>query len=87
MIGAPENNARCPSCGGRLHEGSATIPYIFPNTVIVIKRVPAHICANCQETYTRGAVTDNITNLLRRLKDLRTEVSVVSYEEWEKVPA
>jgi YgiT-type zinc finger domain-containing protein len=86
MIGAPESNARCPSCGGRLRQDVATIPYIFPNTVIVIKHVPAYVCANCQESYTIGAVTDRIAQWLDRLKNLRTEVSVVAYEEWDKVP-
>ena len=87
MIGKQESNARCPSCGGRLREDIATIPYIFPNTVIVVKHVPAHVCANCQESFTSGSVTDRITVLLHRLKDLRTEVSIVAYEELERIPA
>ena len=87
MIGKQENKEQCPSCGGRLREDVATIPYIFPNTVIVIKRVPAHVCASCQESYTIGSVTDRITTLLHRLKDLRTEVSIVAYEELEQIPA
>lgn len=87
MIGAQESESRCPSCGGRLRQDIATIPYIFPNTVVVIRRVPAHVCSDCQEPYTNGSVTDRITELLQRLKDLRTEVSIVSYDEWDRVAA
>ena len=87
MIGKQENNGRCPSCGGHLHPGIATIPFIFPNTVVLVKNVPAEICGSCREPFTVGAVTDRIIQLLQRVKDLRTEVSIVSLAEWEKVPA
>lgn len=85
MIGQLENNGACPVCGGRLHAGTATIPFVFADTVVLVKNVPAEICASCREPFTRGQVTDQITQLVKRVKDLRTEVSVISYVESERV--
>jgi YgiT-type zinc finger domain-containing protein len=75
MTGAhKEHNGRCPLCGGRLvPDQRATVPFILENTVIVIKDVPAEMCASCHEPFMTGKVTDRVTDLLK------SEVSVVSY--------
>jgi YgiT-type zinc finger domain-containing protein len=57
----------------------ATIPFVLENTVAVIKDVPAEVCASCHESYMIGEVTDRVTEYLRQLRSLQTEVSVVSY--------
>lgn len=87
MIGDQENNGRCPLCGGRLSAGITTIPFIFADTAVLVKQVPAQICGNCQEPFTTGSVTDHLADLVRRVKDLRTEVSIISYAESERVYA
>jgi YgiT-type zinc finger domain-containing protein len=75
-------NSRCPACGGQLTGGEATIPYVLDGgTVVVIKNVPAEICGDCNEAFTTGAVTDQVTHILRQLKELDSEVSIVSYAE------
>jgi YgiT-type zinc finger domain-containing protein len=81
MTGEPENSI-CPLCGGSLHADIATIPFILSNdTVVVIKGVPAEVCSNCHEPFVAGNVTDQVSALLRQLKSLRSEVSVVTYAE------
>lgn len=81
MTGERENSI-CPTCGGKLQSNLATIPFILePDTVIVIKGVPAEICSDCHEPFVAGQATDRVANLLRQLKALRSEVSVVSYAE------
>ncbi len=75
-----EKNKICPICGGLLEGGYATIPFIVNNdTIIVVKNVPAEICSDCHEPFTNGVVTDRILELLKRLKLLKSEVSVVSF--------
>lgn len=81
MIGEQESNI-CPVCGGTLQENLATIPFILePDTVVVIKDVPAEICSDCHEPFTAGHATDQVTALLRQLQALHSEVSVVAYAE------
>lgn len=87
MIGDQGNKERCPVCGGHLSAGVVTIPFIFPDTAVLVKQVPAQICENCREPFTTGTVTDRLVNLVRRVKDLHTEVSIVSYTESERVYA
>lgn len=85
MTGELENR-KCPSCGGRLASGKTTIPYLLDGgTVVVIKNVPADICEDCHESFTSGVVTDQITRILQQLKELDSEVSVISYAEHQLV--
>ena len=64
----------------------ATIPFVLPNTVVLIKDVPAEICRSCHEPYMTGRVTDKITVLLNQLRAFRAEVSIISYSEAQPVP-
>lgn len=82
MTGVPANKKEkiCPSCGGLLEDGKATIPFITSrNVVIVVKDVPAEICLDCHEPYVSGNATDQVLTLLKHLKSLKSEVSVVTY--------
>ncbi len=81
MTGERERDSgRCPLCGGRLvPRQRATIPFVLENTVAVIKDVPAEVCASCHESYVAGEATDRMTILLKQLRSLQTEVSVISY--------
>ncbi len=79
-VHANKKNKICPSCGGLLEDGKATIPFIIrKNIVIVVKAVPAEICLDCKEPYVRGNATDQVLILLKHLKSLKSEVSVVTY--------
>ena len=82
MIGEHESSF-CPTCGGRLQSGVATIPFILHGDgVVVIKGVPAEICYNCHEPFMNGRVTDEIMALLNQLQTLGSEVSVLSFPEY-----
>ncbi len=82
MTGVPANKKDkiCPSCGGLLQDGKATIPFIASrDIVVVVKEVPAETCLDCHEPYVRGDATDQVLALLKQLKSLKSEVSVVTY--------
>lgn len=81
MTGERENDRRCPLCGGRLETGRATIPFLFAESAVVVKGVPAEICQSCHEPFVAGAETDTIVAMLNQLRPLRPEVSVVSYPD------
>ena len=82
MTGKPENDGRCPLCGGRLiPDQQATIPFMLGKVVVVVKDVPAEVCRSCGEPYLTGAATDQLLVLLRRFARLPVEVSVTSYPE------
>jgi YgiT-type zinc finger domain-containing protein len=86
MTGEHVKDKRCPVCGGTLESGTTTIPYVFKDeSVVVIKHVPAEICGDCHEAFTSSAVTDQIVSMVQQLKNLHSEVSVISYTEYEPV--
>ena len=83
MAGESDKRSSCPLCGGRLKAGITAVPFVFEGTVIVVKDVPAESCRSCHEPYVSGKVTDTLTEILTRLKSLKTEVSIISYADRE----
>jgi YgiT-type zinc finger domain-containing protein len=84
MTGNVEKGSRCPLCGGRSKPGIATIPFVFPDTILLVKGVPTEICGSCHEPYVSGKVTDQLINLLNQLRALKAEVSIISYAEVQR---
>ena len=76
-----EDKKICPLCGGQLHEGLATIPFVLDSIVAVVKDVPAFLCSECDEPYMKGVAVDRIDELLHDLRDMAVEVSVIHYKE------
>jgi YgiT-type zinc finger domain-containing protein len=69
----------CPLCGGMLCDGSATIPFVLDRHVVVIKDVPAEVCDTCAEPFMHAAVTDVVSAMLARARDMGAEVTVLNY--------
>lgn len=86
MTGEQESD-RCYFCGGSLRSGMATIPFVVGSTVVVVKRVPALVCAQCGETIMDSAVAATIDHLLKQALRSGFEMSVVSYDEIAMVAA
>jgi YgiT-type zinc finger domain-containing protein len=86
MTGEHADYRPCPLCGGRLEPGRATVPFLLPHTVILIKDVPAEICSSCHEPYMTGEVTDHILERLRVFRALSAEVLLLSYSDMQPAP-
>ena len=83
MAGSTEektHDARCPLCGGGLHEGTASLPFFLDQRIVVIKDVPAEICGDCGEPYMMSGVTGRVETLLDKLDELDSEISVIHYK-------
>ena len=72
--------SRCPLCGGALMEGITSLPFFIGARIVVVKDVPAEICADCGEPYMKSSVSGRIEVLLDRLEELDSEMSVVHYQ-------
>lgn len=81
MTGEPGRNKRCPICGGHLRNGTATLPFLFANKVVLVKDVPAEICDSCHEPFAIGGVTDRLVALVSQLRRARAELSIASFSE------
>lgn len=80
MIGEPENN-RCYFCGGRLQAGLATIPFVVGSRVVIVRDVPAEICAQCDEPVMDSGVAAVVDRLLKHAFQSGFEISIVSFTE------
>lgn len=86
MTGEHARYNRCPLCGGRLRVGQATVPFLFPNTVVVIKDIPAEVCSSCHEPFATGSVTDQLVDVLKPLRDLEAEILILPFSKVESAP-
>jgi len=82
MIGRHERfDDICPLCGGPLEPGIATIPFLSGNNVVVIRDVPADICAQCHEPFVTTEAAGVVSRLLERARTLPAEVAVASFQD------
>ena len=81
MTGKEETNQvrQCPLCGG-MDDGITTAPFFIAEKIVVIKNVPAEICADCGEAYMKSLVVGEIERILDRLEELHSEVSIIYYK-------
>lgn len=71
----------CFMCKGEVIEKKVNYMVDLENTIIIIKGVPAKVCTQCGEQYFEDQTSENIENIVNKLKDLSTEVTIINYEE------
>ncbi len=81
MIGKEERHKvkTCPLCGGKMSNDTTHAPFFIGNKIIVIKDVPAEVCADCGEAYMKSSVVGRIEELLDKLEGLHSEMSIIYY--------
>ncbi len=78
---AGKGKSCCPMCGGGLHEGTATLPFVVKDSVVVVKDVAAEVCSDCGEAFMSGEVTDAVTALLKDAVSQGVELALVTLPE------
>jgi YgiT-type zinc finger domain-containing protein len=71
---------QCPLCGGAMEDGITTLPFLIAEKVVMMRNVPAEICADCGEAYMKSHVAGESERLLARLGELHSEVSIIYYQ-------
>ncbi|MDW8318674.1 MAG: type II toxin-antitoxin system MqsA family antitoxin [Anaerolineae bacterium] len=75
---------RCVICKhGETQPGYTTVTLERGRTILVFKRVPAQVCANCGEAYVSEAVTEQ---LLQEAEEAAREQVWVGVRELTPVP-
>jgi YgiT-type zinc finger domain-containing protein len=64
---------------GETRPGTATVTVKHNSTVLVIKEVPADICANCGEEYVGEATTAHLLRTTEEASRARVELDVHEY--------
>ena len=76
MIAHENPDKPCPLCGGTLAPGRAMIPFVLDRHVVVVKDVPAEVCDTCGEPFMHAAVTNTVSAMLARARDIGAEVTL-----------
>lgn len=69
----------CFVCKGDLEKKKVNYVVDLENTIIIIKGVPAKVCTQCGEQFFDDETAENIENIVKKLKELSTEVTIVNY--------
>ena len=59
--------------------GKTAAPFFIDGKIIIIKDVPAEICADCGEAFTKSSVAGRVEELLDKVEMLHSEMSVVHF--------
>ncbi len=77
-----EHTGRCPLCGGDKTAGVTTFAVDLGFGVVVVRRVPAHVCALCGEAWLDDAVSQKLEAIVDRAREAQ---AVVEVTEWPDV--
>ena len=64
---------------GETKPETVTVPLLFDDTAIIVKGVPAEVCAYCGEKYYTVEVTERLDRLADAAKLQGTELQVTKY--------
>lgn len=82
MVGKKENKRTklCPLCGGSMRTGRTSASFFIGEKIVIIKDVPAEVCGDCGEAFTKSSVAGRIESILEEVEMLRSDMSVVNYK-------
>lgn len=71
----------CYFCGGPRQENKTMVPFVVSEQVVIVKEVPAEVCAQCGEAYLTTGVTEILTSAVREIADRNVELTIVNYSD------
>jgi len=72
---------QCPICGGKKRHGTTTFTVDLESTLVVIKKVPATICALCGHEWLSDETAEAIEHIVQEAKNEYRMVEVTQYRE------
>ena len=71
---------KCGICKAEMEERNVTYTEDIGEGVVVIRRVPAHVCTECGNTWYSGTIAAQLEKMVDRLASAAgAEVSVIDY--------
>lgn len=70
----------CPLCKGKMVKGKTNLPYeLSPEKIVVINRVPAHVCQQCGDAFIEAGVARQVEKLVATAKKDGMTMGFVSF--------
>jgi YgiT-type zinc finger domain-containing protein len=71
----------CPLCGGHKKQGTTTFTVDMDETLVVIRNVPATLCALCGNEWISDEVASSIESIVEEAKSIHRQVEVTQYRK------
>ncbi|MBL7798157.1 MAG: type II toxin-antitoxin system MqsA family antitoxin [Saprospiraceae bacterium] len=68
----------CPLCNGKIKPGTTTFSLDLQSGVIVVRKVPAHICQQCGEEWLDDEQAANLEKIVARARQQNVQLEMVS---------
>ena len=68
-------------CKGNVTETKHTFIQEFDNCIIIIKNVPALVCAQCGEVYFSDGIAEKLEEIVDRLQTMVKDVAIFEYDK------
>ena len=70
---------RCPLCGGRKQPGKTTYSVDLGSGVILVRNVPATVCAQCGEAWIEHHIAQKLEQITQDAREKGLQVEVVAF--------
>jgi YgiT-type zinc finger domain-containing protein len=77
-----ENVGRCPLCGGEKQPGTTTFAVDLKFGVVVVREVPAFVCAQCGDACIDDPVAAKLESIVA---EARHKQALVHMTQWQQV--
>ena len=73
---------RCPLCRGEMEKGTTSLPYeLGRDKLIVVRDVPALICAQCGETFIESLTVKRVEEIIDTVEKSGMTLGFLEYRE------
>jgi YgiT-type zinc finger domain-containing protein len=76
-----QHSGRCPLCEGEKAPGVTTFAVDLGHGVVMVRRVPAQVCALCGEAWLDDAVTQKLEAIVDRAREAQAMVEVTDWPD------
>jgi len=71
----------CPICGGKMTEGTTTFTVDLGFGVVVVRDVPARVCALCGDASFSDSVAETLESIVETARQKHEEVAVTRWSD------
>lgn len=72
---------KCALCGGNLKDGRISQIYEWQDNIIVVRGIPARVCADCGEGYLTSSTVKHLDKKIKKIKKLSPQTAIIQYED------
>ncbi len=73
-------NGTCPICSGEIGDGRTTFTIDIGSGVVVVRHVPARVCAQCGEDWIQDPIAERLEQIVTEARTVGKVVEVIDLQ-------